>query len=161
MARSSIHSSLGATLTFLGFLALCSALHSPLVMRQVSRAALVMRAVSLVQATAPENDKLSRTSTEHHPSRRQALFAGLAAGPLLAWPLAAKARAPGSADLDASLEQIDAAAVTLKDLRAHWKEYTLIDKEGRAVDTDRARRILGEVSPQSIPSTSPLFKVHA
>lgn len=74
-------------------------------------------------------------------------------------PAFVSARMPGANDVESSLSQIKEGFVTLKQLQKDWNEYTTIDKEGRAGDVDRARRILGGVSKQNEPSTSPLYKL--
>ena len=79
------------------------------------------------------------------PDRRAALVG--AAGAVLL-PRRARARAPGSEDVDEALAQIRDAAVALKSLRRDWASYALIDAEGRAGDVNPARRIFGGVAPQ-------------
>ena len=57
-----------------------------------------------------------------------------------AWAASAStalARAPGSSDVAASLEQIKNASVELRKLQSSWGDYAIIDAEGRAGDVDR------------------------
>ena len=77
------------------------------------------------------------------PDRRAALVGAAGAA-----PPRARAREPGSEDVDEALAQIRDAAVALKSLRRDWASYALIDAEGRAGDVNPARRIFGGVAPQ-------------
>lgn len=81
------------------------------------------------------------------PARRELLC--VTASVLLGMPArSAKARTPGSSDLQEAVEQIRDAAVALKGLQQDWSKYAIIDAEGRAGNIDAARRILGGVAPQ-------------
>lgn len=91
-------------------------------------------------------------------------IAGLIFG-LTVQPLPALARAPGSKDLQASIQQIVDASKDLKQLEKDWNQYATIDAEGRAGSTDGARRILGGIAPQAgsvaidVASKTPLYRI--
>jgi hypothetical protein len=64
--------------------------------------------------------------------------------------LVAHARAPGSTDVRASVQQVlDARSQLKSSLLDHWSDYASIDDEGRARSTDDARRVLGGITPQA------------
>jgi hypothetical protein len=50
--------------------------------------------------------------------------------------------------VDEAIAQIKDGAAALRDLRADWESYAVINSEGRAGNIDAARRILGGVAPQ-------------
>lgn len=75
------------------------------------------------------------------------------------------ARAPGSKDVVASIQQIQDGAQSLKMLLTDWEDYASIDGEGRARSTDGARRILGGIAPQAgaaaidAAKNTPLYRI--
>lgn len=76
------------------------------------------------------------------------------------------ARAPGSKDVLASIEQIQEAAKDLRRLETNFEsDYAMIDAEGRAQSTDGARRILGGIAPQAgsaaidAAKNTPLYRI--
>jgi hypothetical protein len=124
---------------------------------------LLLAAVDSIQTTTSLNAQKANHNHHHHhrlSRRRFALASAATALASLPWrPLPAFARAPGSRDVEASLAQLQEASAALLTLRREWADYTVIDKEGRAGDVDRARRILGGVNPQNLPNPSPLYKL--
>jgi len=75
------------------------------------------------------------------------------------------ARAPGSNNLNDAVQQIRDAAEALQTLDANFDQYATIDAEGRAGDTNQARRILGGIAPQAgaaaiqVAQTTPLYRI--
>lgn len=86
---------------------------------------------------------------------------------LLSSPQNSLARAPGSQDVVASIQQIQDAVKALQQLiqEDNWSTYAVIDAEGRAGSTDAARRILGGIAPQSgsaaidAAKNTPLYRI--
>ena len=84
---------------------------------------------------------------------------------LFLFPTPSLARAPGSTDLIASIQQIQNAVLDLKQLENDWSIYAIIDAEGRAASTDGARRILGGIAPQAgsaaidTANKTPLYRI--
>jgi hypothetical protein len=84
---------------------------------------------------------------------------------LLVVPSSSLARAPGSKDISASVEQIQDAAQDLRKLERDWGQYAIIDAEGRAGSTDGARRVLGGIAPQAgsaaivAAKSTPLYRI--
>lgn len=100
-------------------------------------------------------------------NRRQLIIATGIATTLLFPASPSLARAPGSKDIVASIQQIQDAADSLRHLvnDDKWSQYTVIDTEGRAGSTDGARRILGGIAPMAgsaainAAKNTPLYRI--
>ena len=99
-----------------------------------------------------------------HVSRRAAVLGGGAC--CLGAAQSCTARTPGSADVTEAIAQILDARIALRQLRADWSSYAVVNAEGRAGDAvDQARRILGGVAPQrgdaaiALAEATPLYRI--
>ncbi|CAJ1954154.1 unnamed protein product [Cylindrotheca closterium] len=99
---------------------------------------------------------------------RRSMLGGMGSLVLASWSLfpdSSSARAPGSNDVGASIQQIQDGALSLKMLLNNWSDYASIDSEGRARSTDGARRILGGIAPQAgaaaidAAKNTPLYRI--
>mmetsp|Transcript_3352 Transcript_3352/g.6947 ORF Transcript_3352/g.6947 Transcript_3352/m.6947 type:complete len:250 (-) Transcript_3352:1876-2625(-) len=114
--------------------------------------------------TIPSSTTVPPEDSWNQP-RRQLLLQSLV-GILTMIPVtSAQSRTPGSTDLSEAVQQVQDGAVALRTLYANFDNYSTIDAEGRAGNTNEARRILGGIAPQAgtvaieVAKQTPLYRI--